>query len=149
LVEEGDLANVVRDPFAELAKFKREFVPEPVVGDIWWLPEEHVGSLKEPPDNAFCLMAAAEMAANGEIARLHYIAGTKWKKGGKTPVIEVEPSKDGLPLHTFFRFYDSRDLDPATIKADGKWRERLPAERIPEIKAAISACKLIKLKRIL
>jgi hypothetical protein len=139
----------VHDPFAELAKFKRELKPEPVVGDIWWLPKQHVGWLKDPPDNAFCLMAAAEKDRNGEIARLHYVPGTTKKKSGKTPTIQVEPSEGGLSELTYFRFYGSRDLDPVTIKADGKWRDRLPGDRLQEIDDAIRGSKLIMLQRIL
>lgn len=136
-----------RDPFAELAQFAAEFDPEPVVGDVWWLPRQHVGSLKHPPNDAFCLMVVAESDRNGNVALLHYVAGSTTSGGGVS--IEVEPSRGGLAKRTRFRFYGSRALDPVTIKTDGEWRDRLPNDRLPEIEEAVRSSSLTALKKVL
>jgi hypothetical protein len=137
----------VRDPVAELAKFKATFEPEPVVGDVWWFPERHVGSLKQPPNDAFCLLAVAERARDGEVARFHFIAGSTSPSTSLT--IQVDPSEGGLNKVTYFRFWRAGVLDPATIKLDGTWRDRLPQDRLAEVEEAVRASKLTYLKVIL
>lgn len=145
--EEGESeSDGVRDPFAELARLAREFVPEPVVGDIWWLPRRHIGSLKRPPNDAFCLLAVPELDRNGDIALFHFVAGSTTPS--KALTIRVDPSKDGLAKTTYFRFWRAGSLAPATIASDGEWRERLAAERLPEINDVIRTSNLTYLRGI-
>lgn len=137
-----------KDPFAALAQFREELLrPEPDVGQIWWLPRQHVGDLK-PGNDAYCLMAIAERSGSGDITLLHYVAGSK-SRTSDTKTLRLEPDENGLYHVTYFRFWKSRGLPPTSIKADGTCYGKWPDERRSDIEAAIRASNLVTLKRLL
>jgi len=115
------------------------------VGDVWWLPEDHVPY--PGGKDRFCLVVALEYPpAASCAARAHYVVGST-QRGGR-PEIVLEPGEANLRQRTHFRFWWSGDIDISTLKQAGRYRGSLELGRRDEIETAIRASKRIVLQRL-
>ena len=113
------------------------------VGDVYWIPEEHLNYDSGEPGR-FCLLVHVERGADGSPARAHFIVGST--KKGSMPRIVVESGETELKGKGYFSFWTSSVVDISTVRAEGKFRGRLAANRLPEIIAAIADSNLTALK---
>jgi hypothetical protein len=102
------------------------------VGDVYWIPEEHLN------------YDSGERGADGSPARAHFIVGST--KKGSMPRIVVESGETELKGKGYFSFWTSSVVDISTVRAEGKFRGRLAPNRLPEIIAAIADSNLTALK---
>jgi hypothetical protein len=116
------------------------------VGDVWWLPQKHVGFFHSDKDR-FCLVAGIETPTGSTPKIIHLIAGsTKLTTG--TTTIHIPKQECGLNRVTYFKFMRSGTVSSSVLASEGHWRGRLSAERLPEIEAAVKASHLVALKRL-
>jgi mRNA-degrading endonuclease toxin of MazEF toxin-antitoxin module len=109
-------------------------------GEIFWLPGTVVvyrASDKPRP----CLVAALDNA------RAHLVPGTSRIATG--PAVVVEAGETDLLKQTEFDFSVSFPLPLTDLVAMGRSAGALTTERLVEIDAAIAACNVVALKRLL
>jgi mRNA-degrading endonuclease toxin of MazEF toxin-antitoxin module len=116
------------------------------VGDVWWLPRQHVGFFPSDKDR-FCLVAGIETPTGGTPLVVHLIAGSTKSSTGTTTIYVVRQDC-GLNQDTYFKFRWSGTVSSSVLATEGDWKGRLPADRMPEIEAAIKASRLVALKRL-
>jgi hypothetical protein len=113
------------------------------VGDVYWIPEEHLNYDSGEPGR-FCLLVHVELGGDGTPARAHLIVGST--KKGSMPRIVVESGETELKGRGYFSFWTSSAVDIGTVRAEGKFRGRLAPNRLSEIIAAIADSNLTALK---
>lgn len=108
-------------------------------GEVFWLPAEliHYG---HPPKRRPCIVAACDGA------RAHVVPGTSQSASG--PALTVEVGETRLMARTEFDFSITFPLALRELVARGRSAGALPAERLPDLRAAIDASNLIVLKRL-
>lgn len=126
-------------PDGALSKLLELRVTLTQTGEIFWLPAELVryyGDSKPRP----CIVAACDGA------RAHLVSGTSQRARGPALVVEVGETR--LMKRTEFDFSITFPLALRDLATRGSSAGRLPAERLPDLTAAIDASKLIVLKRL-
>lgn len=113
------------------------------IGDVYWIPEEHLNYGSGEPGR-FCLLVHIEAGADGLPVRAHFIVGST--KRGSAPRIVIEPGETDLKGRGYFSFWTSSAVDMGTLRAAGKYRGRLAPTRLADILAAIAASNLTALK---
>jgi len=119
------------------------------VGDVWWVPEQFNGY--PGGKDRFCLVVGLETSLGSPLsARVHFIPGSTKPGRSKSahPQIVFQAGEAGLPELTYFSFWFSNDLGIQTITSCGRLRGKVDAQRLPEIRIAITACRRPGLKRV-
>lgn len=119
------------------------------IGDVWWIPEQFNGY--PGGKDRFCLVAGLETSRGLALStRVHFIPGST--KPGRTksanPEIIFQAGEAGLPELTYFSFWFSNDLGIETLTSCGRLCGKVDAQRLPEIRKAIAACRRPGLKRV-
>jgi mRNA-degrading endonuclease toxin of MazEF toxin-antitoxin module len=115
------------------------------VGDVWWIPDDMSGY--PGGKGRFCLVVALEKSSGSVLpVRAHYVAGSTQK--GSRPQIVLEPGDAGLDKRSYFSFWWSGDLSVTALATVGRFKGRLDAARLDEIKAAICASRKVALKKL-
>jgi hypothetical protein len=119
------------------------------VGDVWWIPEQFNGY--PGGKDRFCLVVGLETSRGLALSgRVHFIPGST--KPGRTksanPEIVFQAGEAGLPELTYFSFWFSSDLGIQTLTSCGRRCGKVDAQRLPEIRKAIAACRRPGLKRV-
>jgi hypothetical protein len=113
------------------------------VGDVYWMPEEHL-NYDSGQRGRFCLLVHIESGADDLPVRAHLIVGST--KRGSAPRLVIEPGETELKGRSYFSFWISSAVDIGTLRAAGKYRGRLAPTRLPDILTAIAASNLTALK---
>jgi hypothetical protein len=140
---EHDIVDLPPDALARLRAYKARLVQ---VGDVCWLPAKHVGFFPGGKDR-FCLVVGIEPTTGSVPGLRHIVCGSTQRMIGPKAIC-VAAGDCGLPEQTYFKFLWSGFVTVAVIMNDGKWRGRLEADRLAEIKKAVMASKLVSLKRL-
>lgn len=131
---------------AKLAEAAREArIRALAVGQVWWLPKEHVDYAK-PEKDRYCLMVALEPKDAEVPARAHFVAGTT--KGATGPALAVTAGEVGTGEDTEFDFDRSFPVDTKTLIKVGKKKDELKTERLEELKRKIEASTLVAIQRL-
>jgi hypothetical protein len=115
------------------------------VGDVWWLPKEHVYYGKRKKDR-YCLLVALEPKGAALPARAHFVAGTSQEATG--PVLRVSAREVGTGKDTEFDFDRSFPVITKTLIQVGRKAGELPSERSEELKTKILASTLLAVQRL-
>jgi hypothetical protein len=116
------------------------------VGDVYWIPEERLNYDSGEPGR-FSLLVFIESGADGAPVQAHFIVGST--KKGSSPRIIVEAGETDLERRSYFSFWKSSVVAISTLRAEGKFRGRLAATRLPEIDGAIADSNLTSLKMLM
>jgi hypothetical protein len=115
------------------------------VGQVWWLPKEHVDYAK-PEKDRYCLVVALEPKGAEVPARAHLVAGTT--KGATGPALAVAAGEVGTGEETDFDFDRSFPVETRVLIKVGKAKGELKNERLDELKRKIQVSTLVAVQRL-
>lgn len=130
---------------AKLAARREAQIRALAVGQVWWLPKEHVDYAK-PEKDRYCLLVALEPKDADVPARAHFVAGTT--KGATGPALAVMAGEVGTGEDTEFDFDRGFPVETKTLTKVGKKKGELKSNRLDELKRKIEASTLVAIQRL-